>query len=31
MDGNICRCGVYGRIIEAVHRAASQRGSPKNA
>lgn len=31
MDGNICRCGVYGRIIEAVHRAAAQRGSPKNA
>ena len=31
MDGNICRCGVYGRIIEAVHRAAARRGSPKNA
>lgn len=23
MDGNICRCGVYQRIIEAVQRAAS--------
>ncbi len=22
MDGNICRCGVYQRIVEAVHRAA---------
>ncbi|HZR65451.1 MAG TPA: (2Fe-2S)-binding protein [Terriglobales bacterium] len=22
MDGNICRCGVYQRVVEAVHRAA---------
>jgi aerobic-type carbon monoxide dehydrogenase small subunit (CoxS/CutS family) len=22
MEGNICRCGVYGRIVEAVQRAA---------
>ena len=31
MDGNICRCGTYGRIIEAVHRAAELRRSQKNA
>jgi isoquinoline 1-oxidoreductase alpha subunit len=24
MDGNICRCGTYGRIIKAIQRAASQ-------
>jgi aerobic-type carbon monoxide dehydrogenase small subunit (CoxS/CutS family) len=30
MEGNICRCGAYGRIVEAVRRAASLR-SPKNA
>lgn len=24
MDGNICRCGGYGRIVEAVKRAASR-------
>lgn len=23
MDGNICRCGTYSRILEAVHQAAS--------
>lgn len=23
MEGNVCRCGTYGRIIEAVERAAS--------
>ena len=31
MDGNICRCGVYARIIEAVHRAAAILGSSQNA
>jgi aerobic-type carbon monoxide dehydrogenase small subunit (CoxS/CutS family) len=30
MDGNICRCGTYGRIIEAVHRAAELLRSQKN-
>jgi isoquinoline 1-oxidoreductase alpha subunit len=30
MEGNICRCGAYGRIIEAVRRAATL-GRPKNA
>ncbi len=25
MDGNICRCGAYQRIVEAVHRAAEIR------
>ncbi len=30
MDGNICRCGVYARIIEAVHRAAELRGVQQN-
>ena len=24
MDGNICRCGTYARIVEAVHKAAEQ-------
>lgn len=24
MDGNICRCGVYSRIIRAIQRAASE-------
>jgi aerobic-type carbon monoxide dehydrogenase small subunit (CoxS/CutS family) len=24
MDGNICRCGVYGRILKAVHAAAAR-------
>ncbi len=23
MDGNVCRCGTYPRIVEAIHRAAS--------
>jgi aerobic-type carbon monoxide dehydrogenase small subunit (CoxS/CutS family) len=31
MDGNICRCGVYARILEAVHRAAELRRSPRHA
>src|SRR5581483_3497497 len=31
MDGNICRCGTYGRIVEAVHRAAELRRSNKHA
>lgn len=30
MDGNICRCGVYERILEAVHRAAELHRSRKN-
>jgi aerobic-type carbon monoxide dehydrogenase small subunit (CoxS/CutS family) len=30
MDGNICRCGAYGRIVEAVHRASELRRSGKN-
>ncbi|MGO7486768.1 (2Fe-2S)-binding protein, partial [Rhizobium ruizarguesonis] len=24
MDGNICRCGTYGRIISAIERAAQE-------
>ena len=31
MDGNICRCGVYARIIEAIHRAAAILGRTQNA
>lgn len=31
MDGNVCRCGAYTRIIEAVYRAAQIRRSQKNA
>lgn len=31
MDGNVCRCGTYLRIIEAVHRAAELRQGGKNA
>lgn len=30
MDGNICRCGAYQRILEAVHRASELRRSQKN-
>ena len=31
MEGNVCRCGAYGRIVEAVHHAAATYRSPKNA
>jgi isoquinoline 1-oxidoreductase alpha subunit len=24
MDGNICRCGTYGRIVRAIERAARE-------
>ena len=26
LSGNLCRCGTYSRIFEAVHKAAGQRG-----
>ena len=26
MAGNICRCGTYGRIRQAIKRAADERG-----
>ena len=26
MSGNLCRCGTYGRIRAAIHRAAGERG-----
>jgi isoquinoline 1-oxidoreductase alpha subunit len=26
MDGNICRCGTYARILRAIERAAKQEG-----
>lgn len=29
MDGNLCRCGTYLRIREAIHQAAASRGSGK--
>jgi isoquinoline 1-oxidoreductase alpha subunit len=28
MDGNLCRCGTYLRIREAIHRAAGMTGGP---
>jgi aerobic-type carbon monoxide dehydrogenase small subunit (CoxS/CutS family) len=28
MDGNVCRCGTYPRIIAAVRRAAGHKGGP---
>jgi isoquinoline 1-oxidoreductase subunit alpha len=28
MDGNICRCGTYMRIREAIHKAAAGNGRP---
>ena len=31
MDGNICRCGTYPRIIEAVERAAELKRKSKHA
>jgi isoquinoline 1-oxidoreductase subunit alpha len=31
MEGNVCRCGAYGRIVEAVRHAAATHRSPKNA
>ena len=31
MDGNICRCGAYQRIVEAVHRAAEIRRGGNHA
>ena len=31
MDGNVCRCGIYKRILEAVRLAALLRGSERNA
>jgi isoquinoline 1-oxidoreductase alpha subunit len=31
MKGNICRCGTYQRIRQAVHRAAQLHGSPAKA
>jgi isoquinoline 1-oxidoreductase subunit alpha len=31
MKGNICRCGTYQRIRQAVHRAAQLRGAPAKA
>jgi aerobic-type carbon monoxide dehydrogenase small subunit (CoxS/CutS family) len=31
MDGNICRCGTYSRIIRAIQSAANVRGDAKTA
>jgi aerobic-type carbon monoxide dehydrogenase small subunit (CoxS/CutS family) len=31
MSGNLCRCGTYVRIRQAVHRAAELRGSRDTA
>lgn len=31
MDGNVCRCGAYGRILQAVHMAAAFSRSKQNA
>jgi aerobic-type carbon monoxide dehydrogenase small subunit (CoxS/CutS family) len=28
MNGNICRCGTYPRIMAAIHRAAERTGKP---
>jgi aerobic-type carbon monoxide dehydrogenase small subunit (CoxS/CutS family) len=28
MEGNVCRCGTYGRIIDAINRAAGNGESP---
>jgi isoquinoline 1-oxidoreductase alpha subunit len=31
MQGNVCRCGTYPRIVAAVHRAAAEMASAKPA
>jgi aerobic-type carbon monoxide dehydrogenase small subunit (CoxS/CutS family) len=31
MNGNICRCGAYGRILEAIHAAANMSRSTADA
>jgi aerobic-type carbon monoxide dehydrogenase small subunit (CoxS/CutS family) len=31
MNGNICRCGAYGRILEAIHAAANMSRSTVDA
>ncbi len=31
MNGNICRCGTYGRIVEAIHAAANMSRSTVDA
>ena len=31
MDGNLCRCGTYPRILQAVHKAAGMAGAAKTA
>jgi xanthine dehydrogenase iron-sulfur cluster and FAD-binding subunit A len=31
MKGNICRCGTYQRIRQAIHRAAQLQGAPSKA
>ena len=31
MNGNICRCGTYGRIVEAIHAAANMSRSSVDA
>jgi aerobic-type carbon monoxide dehydrogenase small subunit (CoxS/CutS family) len=31
MNGNICRCGTYGRILEAIHAAANMSRSTVDA
>jgi aerobic-type carbon monoxide dehydrogenase small subunit (CoxS/CutS family) len=31
MDGNICRCGTYSRVVKAIQRAASASASPAAA
>ncbi len=31
MNGNLCRCGTYSRIREAIHKAAALRSNPKRA
>jgi isoquinoline 1-oxidoreductase alpha subunit len=31
MNGNICRCGTYGRILEAIHAAGNMSRSTVDA